>query len=290
MSQRAVWSLGLSLLLSSGCMPSKEAMSAGAVGCGPDEIEVSDEVHHGVLVQTADTWTATCRGRTFVCTKVSQSSEKGEGLSGLFASNVAAEQVTCTEEAETPQEQENREARHLARLRQAATPQAAPSKAPEGAAGFEFGMSAGTARERCEITGNQWAAPNGAPPTCSGAAAPLGVPATVALRFCNDRTCSITIEHRPSAGWSSNVVSIKGKLESKYGAPQSLSRGIPERCRADAAFARCLETRELELRFTWRWPSGETVDMSVGKPTPAAPAAIRLVYTRSGSPVDVSAL
>ncbi len=131
MNQRAAWSLslGLSLSLLSSCMPSKEAMSAGAVGCTPDEIEVSDEAHHGVFVQTADTWSATCRGRTFVCTKDNQSSEKGEGLSGLLATSVASEQVTCTEEAETPQEQENREARHLARLRQAATPQAAPRKA-----------------------------------------------------------------------------------------------------------------------------------------------------------------
>jgi hypothetical protein len=291
MKRRAGWVLLVGLSLLSGCMAGKEARSAGSVGCAPDEIEISDEQHHGVLVQSADTWLASCRGRTFVCTQVNQSSEDREGgWTNVFASNISSDQVSCQEEAESPQEEENREARRLARLKQALVPQPAPSAAPTGAAGFEFGSSLDEAQRRCEAAGNTWSTPQPDIGSCSGTAVQLGIPATVSLRFCAERACSIAIEHRPRAGWSREVVTLKAKLEGKYGAADAETRGIPSKCRSEADFTHCLDSRELKLEYSWRWGTGETVSMTVGKASPNASSAIRLVYTGSSSRVDASAL
>lgn len=291
MNGRMGWVLLVGLSLLSGCMASKEARSAGSIGCAPDEIDIGDEQHHGSLVQTADTWTATCRGRTFVCTQLNHSHHQHEpGLANLFAANESSDQVSCQEEAESPQEEENREARRLARIQQAFAPKAAPGTAPAGAGGFDFGINAAEAQRRCEAAGNTWSTPEPEMGSCSGTAVALGIPASVSLRFCGERACSIALEHRPRAGWSQEVVALKAKLESKYGAAAAETRGIPTKCRSEADFTRCLDSRELKLEYSWRWPSGETVNMTVGKAQPSASSSIRLVYTGSSSRVDASAL
>jgi hypothetical protein len=50
------------------------------------------------------------------------------------------------------------------------------------------------------------------------------------------------------------------------------------------------ESRQVTLRYTWRWAGGESLEMSVGKPTDAESAAIRLVYRRPDGAANVSAL
>jgi hypothetical protein len=272
-------------------MASKEARSAGSVGCAPDEIDIGDEQHHGALIETADTWTATCRGRTFVCTQLNHSHpDHDASWADLFVSTESSDSVSCQEEAESPQEEENREARRLARIQRALAPKGVPGMAPAGAGGFDFGIDSAEAQRRCEAAGNTWSTPQPELGSCSGTAVALGILASVSLRFCAERACAIAIEHRPRAAWSKEVVALKSQLESKYGAAEAETRGIPTPCRSEADFTRCLDSRELKLKYSWRWPSGETVDMTVGKAEPSASSSIRLLYTRSLSRVDASAL
>jgi hypothetical protein len=270
----------------------KEARSAGAIGCGPDEIEISDERRHGILVQSGQTWVASCRGRTFVCTQINESTRhrNRDGAFDVLVSGQGSNQVTCREEAETPQEEENREARRIARVQQALGPQQPPRAAPAGAGGFEFGKTREDTQRRCEEAGYAWSQLEPQLGRCSGTAAPLGFEATTAVRFCAGRACGVTLEHRPNASWSRNVVALKANLTSKYGPTEAATRGIPSACRTEGAFRSCLESQQLELSYSWRWATGERVTMAVGKSAPDATSSIRLVYTASSLRIDASAL
>lgn len=272
------------LFLSSilGCMPSKEARSAGEVGCSPDEIMISEDRYHFGLVQSSQTWVATCRGRSFICSQLNETDDD-DGLGHLLA----AKRVSCTEEAPSPQEVRNKEMYAEAQRRAMMPPRSPP---PEGAAGFEFGASAERVRLACEAAGHEWNAVGAENGWCSGPAKDLGMPVSVALRFCKDRACRISLEHRPSSKWSSKVAMLKASLVSKYGDPKQRTPLIPEKCRGEVQFEQCLETRELTLRYEWAWPTGALIEMNVGKNEGAEPAAIRVLYRRGGRPVDESAL
>jgi hypothetical protein len=272
--------LGLGLL--TGCFPGRAAKSAGLVGCAPDEIEISNEQLHLGLIQSGETWMAECRGRTFICSQTDHVGREGDALGNLLA----ADHVSCTEAAESPQEAAAREARTSARAT-AAVPQPKPV-APVGAAGFDFGLSLDVAQQRCEAAGQAWDATIPELPTCSGPATPVGPRAAVGLRVCEARVCGIFLELRPTKAWSSEVVSLKAKLDAKYGAAEEGTRGIPVQCRSDAQFQRCLQTEELALRYVWRWTSGETLELFIGKGVDGEPA-IRLAYGASPG-ADISAL
>ena len=100
----------------------------------------------------------------------------------------------------------------------------------------------------------------------------------------------MTLELRPNGTWSQNVVSLKAKLEGKYGAAEAATRGIPSDCRSEDAFKRCLDSQKLELKYSWRWAGGEAVKMTVGKAATTDTSTIRLFYTGPTSRVDASAL
>jgi hypothetical protein len=129
-------------------------------------------------------------------------------------------------------------------------------------------------------------------PVCSGNSATLGLSARIGLELCDGRVCAISIEHKPRSNWSTRVVELKAKLEAKYGTPSSgeASGIIPKECRTEAQFTQCLESSALSLQFEWRWPSGESLKMAVGKPEPATPSSVRLVYRRPNGAVSSSAL
>jgi hypothetical protein len=259
-----------------GCFPSREVRSAGLVGCDPDEIEISGAQQHLGLIQSGENWIAECRGRTFICSQVDHVQRKGDGLGALFA----ADHVSCTEQAESPQAASARDARQSARAVTSVPPP--PRAAPTGAAGFDFGLSPDAARERCEAAGNHWDDGTAELSTCSGAAADLGLSSRVAVGFCAARACRILIESHPERDWSKEVVSLKAKLEAKYGPAGAETRGIPSTCRSEAGFMQCLATRRLSLRYSWSWASGESLQMLVGKGDGAAEPGIRLVYSRAG--------
>lgn len=272
---------GVVLLLATACMPSREARSAGQVGCSPDEITISDGAFHPGLLQSGETWVAECRGRTFYCSQINSDQNDKQLLSSL-----ASEQVSCQEEAESPQEAENREARREARARVAAK---GPAAAPQGAAGFDFGVTAAEAQRLCEAAGHQWSHAEDHD-SCSGPAAELGMTMRVDLTFCDDRACRITLAQALDKGPAAQAIRLKTQLESKYGTPHSTSGSVPEACRSEAQFARCLEQDTLHLSYKWQWSSGEGIELDVGKPAPSTAPAIRLRYSRPKGTANLSAL
>jgi hypothetical protein len=294
--------LGLLLIVFvNGCTPSREAKSAGQVGCTPGEITISNGESQWGALQSGETWEAECQGRSFVCSQINQSGKHQGFLDMLFA----AEQVSCHEAPESPMAERSRRVREATLVERA---NRRPTTAPTGGAGFDFGVTPEDAASRCEAAGQTWRDGNAREsgdglatekssgnanhddrPGCSGPATSLGIAASVDLEFCEGRTCSITLEHVPRTDWSRSSVQLKAKLETKYGPAQESSGIVPEQCRSEQAFSRCLESQQVSLRYTWRWTGGESIVMSVGKPNESESTAIRLVYRRLGG-ANVSAL
>jgi hypothetical protein len=54
----------LATLSLGGCVAQMQQLSAGQVGCPPDEVQVSDDQMHF----NSRTWQASCRGKSFFCT------------------------------------------------------------------------------------------------------------------------------------------------------------------------------------------------------------------------------
>jgi len=280
----------LAIVFVGACTVSRGSRSAGQIGCTPDEITISnDEAEFGVI-QSGETWVAECQGRTFVCSQINQSGKDKSFLDMMFA----AEQVSCHQAPESPIAEQNRHLREAALVARANRPATPP---PTGAAGFDFGETPESVASRCEAAGQAWREGNATAsnrgdkgrPGCSGAATALGIPARVDFEFCDGRACSITLEHVPPSNWSRSLVSLKAKLETKYGSAHESSGIVPEWCRSETAFKGCLESQQVALRYTWRWAGGESIEMSVGKRSEADNSAVRLVYRRLGG-ANVSAL
>ncbi|HVY26251.1 MAG TPA: hypothetical protein VHB79_06845 [Polyangiaceae bacterium] len=272
--------------LAVGCFPSRATLSANEIGCSSDDVAISEApVREGGVLENTEHWEAQCHGRIYYCSQ-------GGTDRYLLASQhdplalVVSDQVICQEVAESPQESANREAYQDAKARTMARER---QGAPAGAAGFEFGLSSEESQKRCEAAGYEWTsvAEGG---NCSGPAAKLGMAVDVDLAFCGGRTCGITIEHRPSDRWATRAVRLKSQLESKYGPAQNTSGRIPETCRSEDSFSQCLKTGSLQLSYAWQWSSGETLELSIGKPTKAEEPAIRLLYSRPRSAGNLSNL
>lgn len=273
--------VAIGLWLVTGCMPSRETRTAGQIGCSPEEISISGEQMHFGLLQTAETWTAECHGRAFVCTQMNETGED-QGVAGLLASK----QVACAEEPENPMAEQRREAQQAQAV---ARSMQAPALPPSGAAGFELGQSTADLEQRCVGAGQRWE-PGDETASCSGPAQDLGIDVQLSFRFCAGRACEITIEHRPSANWPARISSIKAQLEAKYGRPRDNAGPLPLTCRRAGEFERCLSGGCLELRYAWHWPAGENIDFVVGRPRADAPASIRIVYRRPAGVTDRSSL
>jgi hypothetical protein len=265
------------LMLAGGCVPGKEAQSAGHVGCTPEEISISQHQSQFGLIQSSETWVAECRGHTFVCSQTNQSGDD----QGFFDRLLASEQVSCREAAEPPEAAQSR------RIQEASLAERAnrlPSTPPKGAAGFAFGETLEAVARRCEAVGETWRGGSSGNPAdtsgCSGPAASIGIEASVDVGFCGGRACTITVEHVPRGYWSRSAVALKANLETKYGPAQESSGTVPEQCRSEQDFMRCLEAQQVALQYKWTWAGGESIEMTVGKPNPADHATIRLVYRR----------
>lgn len=64
--------VALGLLGAVGCTPNLRALSAGHVGCPPDQIEISEGQMRVGWSDNTRTWVATCQGRRFRCTMHSE--------------------------------------------------------------------------------------------------------------------------------------------------------------------------------------------------------------------------
>lgn len=249
-----------------GCIaPSRQAMTAGEVGCPPSELTISDEASSSGWAQSAETWSASCRGRRFICTEVTTSSVD---YSWLFSDSVDSRDsdVSCHEEiSRTPLKIEPREA---------LTPLSAP---PSGGAGFDLGSARTSARERCEASGHAFR-DEGAQTFCSGAAAPLGFEASTQLTFCKDVLCGITVSQMPKSAWAAAFKDLDVRLTEKYG-PATVRRvRVPSMCRTEAQFDRCATDGALDFEVRWQWPRGDRLRLLLDRPAPSSEASLRLMY------------
>jgi hypothetical protein len=265
----------LVLVLTGGCVPSKEAQSAGHVGCTPEEISISRHQSQFGLIQSSETWVAECRGHTFVCSQTNRSGDD----EGFFDALLASEQVACREAAEPP------EVTYSRRIQEASLAERAkrvPSTRPKGAAGFYFGETLEDVARRCEAAGETWRGGRSDNTTdksgCSGPAMSFGIEASVGFTFCGGRACTITVDHVPRGYWSRSAVTLKANLEAKYGPAQESKGSVPEQCRSEQDFTRCVEAQQVVLQYKWTWAGGESIEMTVGKTEPTDHATIRLVY------------
>jgi hypothetical protein len=265
-----------------GCAPSREALSAGEVGCRPSELSVHDVETSSGWAQDAQTWVAECRGRRFICSEVMTSSLD---FGWLFWDRVDSRDsdVSCHEEIDSsasapPKAQEPRR-----------NPSSEP---PKGGAGFELGVARDAVQKQCEASGHEWR--EGAPPHafCSGTAAPIGFEASTQLTFCKDVLCGITISHVPKAAWATAFQDLDARLTDRYGPATTRQVRIPSVCRTNEQFDRCAIDGALDFEVRWQWSRGERLRLSLEKPSPQAATALRLMYVKlpGVARVDSSAL
>lgn len=251
------------------CAPSREALTAGEVGCPPNELRVSSGTSSSGWAQHAETWVAECRGRRFICTEVVTSSVD---YGWLFSDGVDSRDsdVSCHEELSPspPVETQPRE--------QALAPRSEP---PTGGAGFELGSPRSAVRERCESSGNTFR-DEGAQSFCSGAAAPLGFEASTQLTFCKDSLCGITVAHIPASEWAEAFKDLDARLTDKYGPATVRQVRVPVMCRTPEQFDRCAVDGALDFEVRWQWPQGERLRLLLDKPRTPGVAALRLMYVR----------
>jgi hypothetical protein len=260
-----------------GCLPSRESLTAGQIGCPPSEVSTSNPSSSGGWNQTAETWTAECRGRRFVCSEITTSSFDLDWLFSDATDSVDSD-VSCREELSTT------DARALSNPRSDA-PRAAGSVPPIGGAGFELGVSRAAARQRCEGAAHHWEAIDARQASCSGTATSLGFPATTRLAFCGADVCGITVSHTPTAHWIQPFSALQTTLTAKYGTASKRQLRIPSMCRTDEQFDRCALDGTLALSVSWQWPTGQRLRLSLGKASPhVGESAVRLTYVKPPRP------
>ncbi|HTV20586.1 MAG TPA: hypothetical protein VMG12_18005 [Polyangiaceae bacterium] len=249
------------------CAPSRQALTAGEVGCPPSELSISGEASSTGWSQSADTWVAECRGRRFICSEVTTSSLDYDWL---FSNSVDSRDsdVSCHEElsASAPLKIEPREP--------PLTPRSAP---PSGGAGFELGSSRQATRERCVSSGHEFR-DEGAQTFCSGAAAALGFDASMRLTFCKDTLCGITISQMPKSAWATAFKDLDMRLTEKYGPATVRQVRVPSMCRSNEQFDRCATDGALDFEVRWQWPEGDRLRLLLDKPATAGEASLRLMY------------
>jgi hypothetical protein len=116
---------------------------------------------------------------------------------------------------------------------------------------------------------------------CSGTPVDLGFPAEVVVRVCQGVLCSITVAHRPARGWLKAYRDLMGQLETKFGASEAGTNGLPPSCASDDIIATCIDNESVSLRYTWSWPTGERVNLLLAKDNDTKrEAAIRIQYVK----------
>jgi len=187
----------------------------------------------------------------------------GCGRHGLY-STMCHPQVGCIVEAEA----------NAAALSEAAAPRPAPApaptseprgeevKAPEGLAGFTFGMPAEEAERACSDAGHEFeATKNGG--RCSGTVASVGFDSEVLMAFCNDAVCHLRVTEPLDAtleAVTSRYTRMMELLEEKYGKPAKHEGDVPPRCEDVAS---CIEDGKLQLKTYWKVGGGYRVRIRI---------------------------
>ena len=284
-----VWTLGL-VGLASACTASRQAKTAGAIGCPAAEITIGEVDRQMGWNQSSKTWPAECRGRKFMCTEVITSG----------GTNAQSSQITCAEELAPASTSEtvaaSAPAATAAATAQTSTAASEKVKAPDKVAGFERGSSLETVQSVCSAAGQEFQAA-GKQATCSGTGEDLGFAASTAFEFCDDELCGLQLEAAGTAPAKlvSNLKTLKQALVNRYGEPQSNEVRYPQSCQGDA-LAKCLAEGQAYFEYSWTWKSGEAIKLKLGdrqkqdasetpitpeakeEPPTSEPALVRIAY------------
>jgi hypothetical protein len=255
------------------CQPTRESLTAGHIGCPPNEVVTSEVGSSSGWNQSAETWIAECRGRRFVCSEVTTSSFDVDWIFTSSTDSVDSD-VSCREELAPV-------ASEVASERAAVAAAMAASAPPTGGAGFELGMSRTAAREACEAAEHRWHDDSSKHPSCTGPAVSLGFPAEVQLTFCKQGLCGISVSHVPQEHWMQRFMGLRRTLESKYGAPSRQQVRVPSMCRTEDEFDRCAEDGTLRLSVSWQWPTGQRLRLSLGQSRTAGENRVLLTYVHA---------
>ncbi|MBN1609988.1 MAG: hypothetical protein JW940_25400 [Polyangiaceae bacterium] len=233
------------------------AATSGRIGCPASEIEISDDQDHA----GSRTWTANCRGRVYYCSATIVT--RGSGAIDCTPESGGSESSTA-EPAPQPR---------------SARPEV---DAPSGAAGFEFGMAPEAARQACEDAGFAFDSQGGWS-ECAGAPTGVGMEASVRLRFCAGKLCTILIKGRldPKDGalWKSTFLDLQRALTSKYGEPTRRELEWPAGCREDAELIGCLEAGTADLKLVWKWGPSNGIALAMGPDrSQQGGASLRITY------------
>ena len=263
-------------------------MTAGQIGCPPSEVHTYEAGSSGGFIQSAESWIAECRGRRFVCTEVTTSSND---ITWIFTDSTDSvdSDVACREELAPANLTVASGAANAANPAE----EIAQSAPPNSAAGFEFGIERSGAKASCESAGHTWSEDKTAHATCSGTATGTGFAATTKLTFCTGSLCGITISHVPESNWADSFTDIDSALTAKYGTASARRVLIPTMCRSKEQFDRCATDGTLALQVSWHWAAGQRVKLFLGKPSPhTGDAAVQLTYVQRSrkSRADTSAL
>lgn len=269
--------LGLVLLASlASCFPSRESKTAGSIGCPPDEIKIGNENSSSGWSSRSETWTATCRGRNFICSENTLVVAGGNGASGVSQGLNCREELDST--AHPSQDGAVRNGTEGSKERSAA------AEPPKAVAGFTFGAAPSAIQQSCEAAGHTWTSESPRVGTCSGPGVEIGFEAEVIVTFCHKKSCSVTLVHHPDGKWFSTITALKQKLVDKYGPPQVKAEPIPAECRKESTFVQCITESDLRVSVKWVWPGKRTMALIAGKPLDGdGTPAIRITYV---SPQD----
>jgi hypothetical protein len=252
------------------CAPSREAMSAGQVGCQESDIEISDE--HTSL-GASNSWIATCHGVRYVCSQVVTGYVPSESiLSGQIT------QVNCTAEGAG-----TREVAAARPTSTATAPRRHRNGAPAGAGGFRFGQNVADAKAACEGAGFAFDSVNENHARCGGLPQDPGFAASAELTLCAASVCGIALVADPSAPGKQQMnsfVSLADTLARKYGEPRQRESKLPGECRSDSSVDVCLREGRIALRQVWRW-TDTSVSLTLDKPELETGPRLKITYAQS---------
>jgi len=250
-----------SLLLAvggSGCFD-KEAATSGQTGCAPGELEIFDE-ESGM---NSDTWTATCHGERYLCSRVATGKESSQV-------NCHAASSPATADASKP----------VGRANTASQPSPAPAvqEPPTAVAGFSFGTSIEEAASACTEHGYLWQPGTANHFRCSGSPVSIGLEAAPLVRFCEEMLCAVSLQVASSTTWLRTFARFNEVLSKKYGPPANSKGVLNSNCSTEEQFRACIMTAGLELVRDWKWQAGAQISlrMAAGKDAPE----MKIIYVR----------
>ncbi len=269
------------LLLSvAGCAAPLNEITSGRIGCSPDEISIV-ETDGGWKTQT---WTATCRGRTYYCSELRDATLHSGFVNGapvtLFGNQVA--DISCKESSAAATRSDKRG--HAGGTE-------APSRSNEPfseVAGFKFGSEIESVRRSCTEASLVFQELDDGRFACSGAPEDVGIPVTSIVETCDDRVCHVELNANPDgADWTSvmdRYVMVRRALEKKYGDWEPTTTDPLEDC--SSGVKECFAKGRVRTSAKWRFSGGSELSVVASGGKPGAKPVLVLRYRKASTNAD----